>query len=100
MMEEWRQQRSASGRAMEALWKFMHDGSVVAERMPIGLESIIQGVSIETCRGFYRKWYHPHHMAVIVVGDFEVRCSAIGHPKPLPFCCITTSEPVNVSMYV
>lgn len=83
-MEEWRGQRSAAGRAMEALWRLMHEGSVVAERMPIGLESVIQGVSAATVRAFYERWYHPHHMAVVIVGDYEVPLQT---PPgiPLPF---------------
>eukprot|EP00892_Ulva_mutabilis_P009176 jgi/Ulvmu1/6630/UM003_0268.1 len=71
VLEEWRGQRSASGRAMEALWKLMHEGSKYADRMPIGLESVIRGVSADTVLQFYQRWYHPHNMAVVVVGDFE-----------------------------
>jgi hypothetical protein len=51
----------------------MMRGSKFAERMPIGLESIIQGVSAETVKAFYRRWYQPRFMAVVAVGDFEVR---------------------------
>lgn len=41
-----------------------------AERLPIGLEKVIQMVSSETLKQFYQKWYHLQNMAVIAVGDF------------------------------
>lgn len=42
-----------------------------AERLPIGLQSVIKGVPAATIRTFYEKWYRPDRMAVIAVGDFE-----------------------------
>lgn len=94
VMEEWRGQRSASGRSMQALWKLMHEGSKYADRMPIGLESVIQNVSADTVRAFYQKWYHPHNMAVIVVGDFEVLpLPAARHLAPAP--CPTPSHDLH-----
>lgn len=41
-----------------------------AERLPIGTEKVIQTVSHNTVKQFYRKWYHLENMALIVVGDF------------------------------
>jgi zinc protease len=73
VLEEWRSMRQAGSRASQALWELMHQGSKYADRMPIGQESVIRGVSAEVVKRFYQKWYHPGHMAVIVVGDFEVR---------------------------
>lgn len=73
MLEEWRGTRNAAGRAQNALWELLMRGSKYAERMPIGLEKIIKGVPAETVRDFYKRWYHPKNMAVIAVGDFEVR---------------------------
>ncbi|KAI8025968.1 Zinc protease PQQL-like [Camellia lanceoleosa] len=40
-------------------------------RLPIGLERVIQTVSADTVKQFYRKWYHLHNMDVIAVGDFS-----------------------------
>ena len=42
-----------------------------AERLPIGLESIIRSVSADTVRAFYKRWYRPEHMAVTCMGDFD-----------------------------
>ena len=41
-----------------------------AERLPIGKESVIRNVPAATVKAFYRRWYRPEHMAVVVVGDF------------------------------
>ena len=41
--------------------------------MPIGLESVIRGVPAKVVKAFYQKWYHPQLMAVVAVGDFDVR---------------------------
>jgi Peptidase M16 inactive domain len=42
-----------------------------AERNTIGLESIIRKVPADVVRAFYERWYHPAHMALVVVGDFD-----------------------------
>lgn len=42
-----------------------------ADRLAIGLESVIRNVSASTVKAFYDKWYRPENMAVIVVGDFQ-----------------------------
>jgi len=70
ILEEWRSGRSSGGRAAEAAWKLMHAGCLYADRLPIGLESVIRGVSAETVRGFYSRWYWPQHMAIVAVGDW------------------------------
>ena len=41
-----------------------------AERLPIGLESVIRHVDAGTVKGFYQKWYRPERMAVVCIGDF------------------------------
>jgi len=46
-------------------------GSLFVTRSPIGTEEIISNVTPETLRTFYKKWYRPDRMAVIVVGDFD-----------------------------
>jgi hypothetical protein len=36
-----------------------------ADRLPIGLESIIRNVPAETVKAFYDRWYRPENMAVV-----------------------------------
>ena len=70
-----------------------------ADRLPIGLESIIRNVGAATVKAFYQRWYRPEHMAIFCMGDFEdpdavvqqmqaalghVQCSSDQEPEPLP----------------
>ncbi|PSK94296.1 M16 family metallopeptidase [Taibaiella chishuiensis] len=47
-------------------------GSRYADRLPAGKEEILKTFKPETIRSFYRDWYRPDLMAVIVVGDVNV----------------------------
>ena len=42
-----------------------------AERLPIGLKEVIETVPASTVAAFYRRWYRPENMAVVVAGDFD-----------------------------
>ena len=46
-------------------------GSRYAERLPIGTPEVIKGAPRERLLAFYKKWYRPDAMAVIVVGDID-----------------------------
>ena len=46
-------------------------GSKYAERLPIGTKESIETFH-ESLRCFYKDWYRPDLMALIVVGDIEV----------------------------
>lgn len=62
--------RDSGGRAQEAHWRLILEGSRYADRLPIGLESTVKAVPAATVRAFYEKWYTPDRMAVVVAGDF------------------------------
>ena len=62
--------RDARGRASEAYWKLLMKDSLYAERLPIGLESVIKKGNPAVFRRFYEKWYRPERTAVIAAGDF------------------------------
>ena len=68
--EEWRQRRSAAGRADEDYLQTLMGGSRYATRLPIGKMDVIQHAKPAIARGFYQKWYHPRRMAIMCVGDF------------------------------
>ena len=71
MLEEWISGRDARGRAAQAYWEALCEGSLYADRSPIGTEEVIRKAPGEIFRNFYHKWYRPENMAVIVTGDFE-----------------------------
>ena len=73
VLEEWRQQQSASMRATVAYTQgLVGDDSVYANRFPIGLPEVIKTVKGQVLRDFYKRFYVPANMAVVCVGDFPV----------------------------
>lgn len=46
-------------------------GTRYSDRMPVGCVESVSGISGDVIRRFYRKWYQPQNMAVIVYGDIE-----------------------------
>lgn len=71
--EEWRGGLGASDRLRDKTWPIMLKGSKYAERLPIGLESVIMGFKRDDIVSFYKDWYRPNLQAVIIVGDVNVK---------------------------
>ncbi len=71
--EEWRGGLGAQDRLQKQYWPVMLNGSRYAERMPIGLESVIMGFDRPTIMRFYQDWYRPDLQAVVIVGDIDVK---------------------------
>jgi len=60
---------------MRMLYKYLPawtNNSRYADRLPIGLDSIVLNADPDRIREFYRDWYRPNLQAVIVVGDITV----------------------------
>ncbi len=70
--EEWRLGQGANERMRRVYWPTLFKDSRYAERLPIGKKDILQNCKYETLRSFYREWYRPENMAVIVIGDVDV----------------------------
>ena len=71
VIEEWRLGRGARTRIFDKQVPILLNNSRYAERLPIGKKDIIQNASYETLKNFYKEWYRPDLMAVVVVGDFD-----------------------------
>ncbi len=71
IMEEWRLSRGAGARMRDKTFPVMFQGSSYGVRVPIGLPEVIQNFKHDVLREFYRDWYRPDLMAVIVVGDYD-----------------------------
>lgn len=61
--------KNAAERVRNKVFPKMFENSLYAKRLPIGLESVIKTVDANTMKSFYRDWYRPDLMAVVVVGD-------------------------------
>lgn len=56
-------------RIQDSLTQYLHPE--YNKRMPIGLDTIIKTFAHDTLRAFYRDWYRPDLMALVVVGDID-----------------------------
>ncbi|MBC9796123.1 M16 family metallopeptidase [Sinomicrobium weinanense] len=71
--EEWRTRNTPGFRVAEKVWtEGVMKGAVYAERMPIGLMSVVNNFKYDELRDYYNRWYRPDQQAVIVVGDIDV----------------------------
>jgi len=71
ILEEWRLGLGADERIHDLEFPLMLKGSRYADRLPIGKPEIIRNVTYDRLRQFYKDWYRPDLMAVIVVGDIN-----------------------------
>ncbi len=71
ILAEKRTRDSASYRTQVARMEFAFRGTRLAERMVIGLDSILQQADRTTLKTFYDSWYRPENMVLIVVGDMD-----------------------------
>jgi zinc protease len=71
ILEESRLGKSGEERMFNKVYPELFKGSKYAERLPIGKDSIIKNFNPDAIRRFYREWYRPDLMAVVVVGDIS-----------------------------
>lgn len=71
VLEEERSGRGAEERMFRITYPKMFEGSKYAERLPIGDVTVLKSFKPDAIRRFYRDWYRPNLMAVIVVGDMD-----------------------------
>lgn len=71
ILEESRLGKGANERLFRKIYPRLFEGSKYAKRLPIGVDSIIRHFPVNNIRRYYKDWYRPDLMAVIVVGDIE-----------------------------
>ena len=69
---EWRTRLSPDQRMQQVYFPIMYQGSQYAQRLPIGDPDIINNASYDVIKRYYKDWYRPDLMAVVVVGDVDV----------------------------
>lgn len=72
VLEESRLGKGASDRMNKVIFPKLFAGSKYAERLPIGKEDILKNFKYDVIKRFYKDWYRPDLMAVIVVGDVDL----------------------------
>jgi zinc protease len=71
VLSEWRMNLGAGERTADKIRHVQLEGSRYADRPPIGKPDILERVPREALTRFYRDWYRPDLMAVIVAGDVD-----------------------------
>jgi len=72
VLEESRLGKGANDRMLKKYFPKLAEGTLYADRLPIGKDEILRNFKYETIRSFYRDWYRPDLQAVMVVGDIDV----------------------------
>ena len=72
IIEEWRLGLGAEDRMMKKYLPVLLKGSRYADRLPIGDIDIIRNAPYSELRKYYRDWYRPDLMAMVIVGDLPV----------------------------
>ncbi|WP_051197423.1 M16 family metallopeptidase [Flavobacterium soli] len=72
VLEEYRLGLGASKRMMGRYMPKMMYKSHYADRLPIGKKEILENFKYDKLTSFYKDWYRPNLMSVIVVGDIDV----------------------------
>lgn len=71
ILSEKRSRDSPDWRAFVDWVGFSLAGSIIGNRLPIGIEPVISGAPRERFLDFYRSWYVPNRMTVIAVGQVD-----------------------------
>jgi zinc protease len=71
VLEESRLGKGANDRMLKKYFPKLAEGTLYADRLPIGKDDILKNFKYETIRNFYSDWYRPDLQAVIVVGDID-----------------------------
>lgn len=71
ILEESRLGKGANDRIQKKIFPNLFAGSLYAHRLPIGIDSIVKNAPYNVVKSFYKEWYRPNLMAVIVVGDID-----------------------------
>ncbi|MBY0433537.1 MAG: insulinase family protein, partial [Cyclobacteriaceae bacterium] len=71
VLEEERLGKGAQERMLKKTLPYILQGSKYAVRLPIGKSEILKTFKPELIKRFYKDWYRPDMMAVLVVGDID-----------------------------
>jgi len=72
VLEEYRLGLGADKRMEDKYIPKMMYKSQYANRLPIGKKEVLENFTYDKVTSFYKDWYRPNLMAVIVVGDIDV----------------------------
>ena len=71
VLEELRSGKGSQERMRNKYFPELLNGSKYASRLPIGNEELLKSFNPDLLRKFYKDWYRPDLMALVVVGDID-----------------------------
>jgi zinc protease len=71
VLAEMRERGGAAKRVQDAMQEVFYEGQPLADRSPIGTVGSLQSATQDSVRAFYKRWYRPENVVVIVAGDAE-----------------------------
>lgn len=71
VLEESRLSKGSFERMSRQYFPKLFNGSKYADRLPIGKDEVLKSFKPESLKSFYKNWYRPSLMAVLVVGDID-----------------------------
>ena len=69
--EEWRGGVGHGDRMRNKTFPIVFQGSLYADRLPIGKEEVIMNFKRQAIVDFFNDWYRPDQQAIVVVGDLQ-----------------------------
>jgi len=70
--EEWRTRQNGQMRLFQTSLPITFNHSKYADRLPIGLMSVVEGFEYKALRDFYHDWYRTDLQAIAIIGDVDV----------------------------
>jgi len=71
VLEESRRGKGAFQRIRDKLWPQLFEGTRFADRLPIGKDEILKTATRDRFVDYYRTWYRPENMTLVMVGDMD-----------------------------
>ncbi|GAA3642908.1 M16 family metallopeptidase [Flavivirga jejuensis] len=70
--EEWRARQNGKMRLFKTSLPIAFNHSKYANRLPIGLMSVVENFDYKALRDFYHDWYRTDLQAIAIIGDLDV----------------------------
>ncbi|MFO7839894.1 MAG: insulinase family protein [Desulfosalsimonadaceae bacterium] len=73
ILSEKRTRDSVSYRTFVETLSFELPEALLPKRLPIGTEKVIRSADRELLNNFYKAWYRPERMIVVMAGDYDIK---------------------------